>query len=101
MTDPVETLAQALAEEYFQGRLDDPTEVKTPYFWPKTSEAHKDQWRPQARALLVQIGPALVAEAGAKERRIWTEAVESYFDAAAVSAVESYAAAIRARSSDG
>jgi hypothetical protein len=73
MTDPVETLARALTAMWYDGRDD------------RLTEHTYDK----ARALLAQITPAIVAEAVAKERRNWTEAMESYV------------ASIRARSSDG
>jgi hypothetical protein len=41
--------------------------------------------------------PALIAEAVERERAVFTEAIETYFDATAVMDVENYAAAIRAR----
>ena len=90
MTDPVETLAQALWDAY-------------------TRSMHDLAAEAVAETFLAQITPALVAEAVAKEREACAKVAESAEtpvfkdgwtpreDAAAISAMMSIAAAIRAR----
>lgn len=65
--------------------------------WQTLPEYRKDYWRTTARGFIAQMQPLLVAD----ERAVWTEAIETYFDATAVEDVEKHVAAIRARSKGG
>lgn len=56
MDDAVETLARALATEYFQGRGD-----ADDWRWDAPGrDNHREQWCVQARKLLAEITPMLV-----------------------------------------
>lgn len=77
--DPVETLAQALAEAHFN----DPA-----YRWEDAGSAHKDGWRKEAKDLLARVKPAipaLVAEAVAREECART--AEEYMDGEGTAAI--------------